>query len=145
MSTRVTDRDRGYKKLMKRLFTLDGKPKELTVGIHAEEGGRALQVGSSNEFGTNRIPERSFVRAWADDKQRENEELMKRAAERTIEGTSPEKALDQLGSQFVASMKKRITGQISPPNDPATIAQKGSSTPLINSGQLLNSINFKVK
>jgi hypothetical protein len=45
-------------------------------------------------------------------------------------------ALDQIGIYGIKLVVEKIDSQIPPPNAPATIAKKGSSTPLIDTGQM---------
>ena len=55
-----------------------------------------------------------------------------------------EQALGLVGS-FVASLiSKKIVDIKSPPNSPKTIEDKKSSNPLIDTGQLKNSITWEV-
>jgi hypothetical protein len=102
-------------------------------------------LATIHEYGLG-VPERSFVRAWADSNQQANEAALKAAAERVVRGSAPsaQVALDQVGLVFVGSIQARMAGGIPPGNSPATIARKGSSTPLIDTGQLRASIRHKV-
>jgi hypothetical protein len=51
-----------------------------------------------------------------------------------------------LGQWGAAAVKRTITsGQVTPPDAPGTIARKGSSTPLIDEGQLVNAITYAVE
>ena len=43
------------------------------------------------------------------------------------------------------AVKKYIVDGIPPPNSPETVARKGSSTPLIDKGSMLNSITYEVR
>ena len=144
------DVDKGYKDLVRRVYGV-GKPK-ITVGIFEvagaktyEEGLTLIEVAIANEFGTDRIPERSFIRAWFD----ENEEKIRAAVRVMLEATirgkyQPKQALELLGQKFVGEIQKRIAAGIEPANAPATIAAKGSSTPLIDKGTLRAGITYKV-
>lgn len=151
MSVKIKDVDRGYNALVKRVF---GKEKHsVAVGIFAKEGAQTyddgltvLQVAIWNEFGTDKIPERSFIRAYFD----ENQERLKKIFARlmsyyVIQGRgTKEQVLELLGQQIVGEIRKRISRGIPPPNAPSTIAKKGSSKPLIDTGQLRSSITYRV-
>jgi hypothetical protein len=50
-----------------------------------------------------------------------------------------------IGMRVVGDIQDRISDGIPPPNSPITIARKGSSKPLIDSGQLRQSISFEVR
>ena len=56
------------------------------------------------------------------------------------------KANNRIGLVFVRDARKLITvDKIYLPNSPATIALKGSSTPLIDTGDLVGAITYEVK
>ena len=54
------------------------------------------------------------------------------------------KALGLIGVKVVAWIKETIRAGLTPPNAPSTIERKGSSTPLVDDGQLINSIHFEI-
>jgi hypothetical protein len=149
---RFKDTDRGYKKRLASIKKAAGG-KTITVGIHETEG--AVQSGDTtiadiatfNEFGTSRIPERSFIRSWFDDKKAENADLLERAMRAVASGkvANLDMALDQVGAKFAGDIQRGIRDGIPPENDEKTIERKGSSTPLIDKGALFQSITWKVK
>ena len=51
---------------------------------------------------------------------------------------------ERLGAKMVADVQEKLTDINSPPNAPATIAKKGSSNPLIDTGGLRQRITYKV-
>lgn len=53
-------------------------------------------------------------------------------------------ALDRFGLWAVGEIQQRIADGIPPPNAQSTVDRKGSSTPLIETGQLRASIKHKV-
>jgi hypothetical protein len=55
-----------------------------------------------------------------------------------------DKAAERVALACEGSMKKRISRGVPPPNAAETIRRKGSSKPLINTGQLRNAIRGKV-
>lgn len=153
---RVKTKDKGYKRYVDRARKLT-KPQGVTVGIHADDGAQAhasrddakgapatlLDVAIWNEFGYG-VPERSFIRGWFDAAEPENMALAQRMLNRILKGELELKtALEQMGQKFVGQIQKRIAEGIAPANSPATIAQKGSSTPLIDTGQLRQGLTYK--
>lgn len=141
-------RDSGWSRAVKKLF----QGYVVTVGIHEKDGSRDAggatnaDAGFWNEFGTSRIPERSFLRSTFDEGLRVYKDTSKKAAVFAIRtGASFDKALAILGLKVSSDVKETIRSRIDPANAPSTIAKKGSSTPLIDTGQLLNSIDFEVK
>lgn len=150
---RVTDRDNGAKALMKRI----AQSGEITVGIHEAEGQAAkegddggdmqlIDVAIVHEFGSDdgRIPRRSFIRDWEDEKAEEHKGQLRQSGKAVIDGKlDAERALGRLGVLYQADIQKRIADGIEPENAPSTIARKGSSKPLIDTGQLRSSISHK--
>lgn len=148
----LKDVDHGYKKLVETVFGL-GKPK-ITVGIFEAEGNAKvgddeltlIQVAIWNEFGTDdgHVPARSFIRAWFDENAEKCREATRAMMQAVVAGKyTKEQALELLGQRFVAEIQKRIARGIDPPNAESTIKMKGSSTPLINTGQLRSGITYK--
>jgi len=150
---RITDRDRGWKALLKRTSHM-ARQRGVTVGVHSGEGAApsgdseltVLDVATIHEFGLGHNPERSFVRDFADEKRDEVKAAEKKIARAVTKGSQNlEDGLERFGLWIVSEMQARIRAGIAPPNDPVTIARKGSSTPLINFGQLVGSITHKVE
>jgi hypothetical protein len=151
VSSSVTDSDKGYRKLMASLAEAS-KGIVATVGIHAEEGGAGdgsssvIQVAEWAEFGTSRQPARPFVSSWADERgDKALAEIRDAIGEAVHRGSSPAIAVDRLAQKFAGEIQSRIADGIPPPNAPSTVAQKGSSTPLINTGQLRAAIRGKLE
>lgn len=114
-----------------------------------------VELAAMHEFGAG-VPERSFLRSTFDLHVGEYKTILKRELKRDIELAITQKrpvlrAADSRGMKRVAlkmegDVKKRIgTRQIPPPNAPSTIAQKGSDTPLIDTGKLRQSITSAVR
>lgn len=152
----VTDRDRGAKALLRRL----AEKHELTVGIHEADGAAVkespdgsesttlIDVGIIHEYGAPEagIPERSFIRAWADESRERHVAESREVGKLVVEGKlDAETALKRLGLRRQAEVQKRISEGIDPPLSEETIARKGSSKPLINTGQLRSAITNEVK
>ncbi len=149
--------DRGYAALFRRL----GKPAaEVTVGIQADTGAQLhppakgetvsgvtiAEVATYNEFGTSRIPRRSFVADWADETESENKATLRRLGTEVVEGKlqGPDAAVETFGKMSQGSMQRRMVSASFAPNAPSTIARKGSSLPLIDGGTLRKSIEYRV-
>jgi hypothetical protein len=146
---RIVDRDRGYRALLKRLRRAR-KRRAITVGVHSDTGGHGalsvVDIASIHEFGLGTVPERSFLRAWFDRERIENERIMVRLAESVIAGKNTvDVALEKMGLVFVGGLQKFVRAGIPPALAPATVARKGSSTPLIDTGQLVSSMLHKVE
>lgn len=53
--------------------------------------------------------------------------------------------LDALGLEAKGKMQEFARDLSSPPNSPFTVEQKGSSNPLVDSGNLIGSIDYEVE
>lgn len=152
MSVRIKDTDHGYRKMrenMKRASKGGG----VSVGIHANEGAQSeagsavtvLDVAIWNEFGLG-VDERSFLRAWVDENASVNAEKLRKAMISVVRGQKTlEQELELIGLSFQGGIQKKIASGVMPQNRQSTIDKKGSSTPLIDTGQLRQSITFLVR
>ncbi len=152
MSHDVEDKDHGYQALLKRMA---GAAASLTVGVHEAEGSASaeksagltlVEVAAFHEFGTRRTPRRSFIADWSDEFEETHKQQLRQMAKAVYEGkvASVEQGLARLGNLYVGEVQKRISQGIAPPLQPSTVARKGSSTPLIDTGQLRSSVRFVV-
>lgn len=144
----TTDRDLGLKRIMRELE----KAKTATVEVGIHEGSGQLdgvtiaQYAMYNEYGTSRIPERSFMRSTFDEKLGEIKATMDRQYNQVITGNSTVfRALSRLGMEHETDIKQKIRDLKTPPNAKSTIAKKGSDNPLIDTGTMLNTVRYVVK
>ncbi len=153
MANRVSDRDRGYRKRLKSIAKA-GRLMTVTVGVHDAEGGAAAtggdltvaDVATFGEFGTPTAPSRSFIRGYVDENETQIEADLRKMGEGIADGKITQQVgLERFGLFTVGAIQSRISDGIPPPNAESTIAAKGSSTPLINFGQLRSSILHKVE
>ncbi len=128
------------------------------VGVLVQSGGEErhedgdltlIEIAAIHEFGSEEagIPERSFIRRTFDQRVRTDLIQLQTALAREVvtKGMDPEKALSILGSWGSNEVKNTITeDDIPPPLKQATIDAKGSSKPLVDTGQLKNSISYQV-
>jgi hypothetical protein len=145
----VRDRDKGLKALLNRV--LASKNGGITVGVHAAEGGAAEPGGATvadvatwNHFGTSRIPPRPFLTNWFDANIQEVSTRLKAAGAAIVKGDDPYKALQRVALWAEGGVKRYIAEGVPPDNADSTVAKKGSSKPLIDTGQLRSSIRGKV-
>jgi len=152
----VEDIDKGWNALAQQVAKLSGEPHVL-IGVQGAQAasthpgpGEAVtnaQIASWNEFGTGRIPARSFIRETIDINQAPLLALTQKFGSAVLDARiGPAQALGLLGEHTRGLMIQRITAKILPLNRPSTIKRKGSETPLIAfTGTLKNSITFVVK
>jgi hypothetical protein len=119
----------------------------ITVGVHAAEGAASdggatvADIAEWNEFGTDRIPSRSFIGSWFDEREKRFPAAIKAEIEGAVRrGTSVTEAFQTLAVTFQADVQRRIAQGIEPANTDSTIKRKGSSTPLIDTGVLRSAI-----
>jgi hypothetical protein len=152
--SKVTVKDNGAKALLARAHKL-AAGRVVRVGVLDDapkregEGGTGsqslLEVAAQHEFGAGRIPQRSFIRGTVEAKGAEIADLQVSLAGRVLKGKlDPDQALEQLGAKVVGMVQTRIAAGIAPALHPDTIEKKGSSTPLIDTGQLRSSITYRV-
>jgi hypothetical protein len=130
-------------------------PNKVSVGFPAGEADQdVISRAIYNEFGTSRgIPERPAVRNAVRSKRAENRKAMTVAAKTVIRGAArgasaameKRKALSKLGIKVQGDIQAEITSLQTPPNAPSTIRQKGSSNPLIDTGEMRGAVTFKVE
>lgn len=109
------------------------------------DGTSVLAIAIMNEFGIG-IPERSFLRSTIAKKRREWTKLGLELVKQSYLDDQPiEIALEQLGAVMVEDIQTAIKAGIQPANAESTIISKGSSTPLIDTGLLLDSIISDVR
>lgn len=136
-------------KYQKTLDFFADKGGEITVGLHGDEGAGShdeksglstAEIGEAHEFGLG-VPQRSFIRAWFDENQSEIERVLNSQITKALsEGHDLDWGLERVALWAQADMQKRIVDGIKPDNHPMTIARKGSSTPLIDTGVLKASL-----
>jgi hypothetical protein len=91
------------------------------------------------------IPERSYLRAWFDENVDVLQATMERLIGQVVEGKiSGRAALETIGGYVVTHVQAYMVDLKTPPNAPSTIAHKGSSNPLIDTGQLKDAITWQV-
>lgn len=154
MGVIVRERDNGAKALLKRLRAVAGKRPSVTVGIDEEEGSEpegdsgatVAEVAAMHELGLGQ-EQRSFVRAYVDENEAQLASDLSHVGVAFLNGKEPdiEQGLERFGAKAAAGMRGRITGGELPANDPETVEQKGSSTPLIDEGNLVAAITHKVQ
>lgn len=128
---------------------------DITVGVHADDGAQGHSEGMSvadiasiHEFGAPAagIPMRSFIRGWWDESSDFIRDTLKRELTAAAQGKrTVDQALERAALIFEGAVKQRIARNIPPPLAPATIARKGSSVALIDTGQLRAAIRGRVK
>lgn len=145
-SGKKIDRAKAQRKLMKR----KGLIKKGGTGKKSESKGKGatvLEYAIFNEYGTSRIPKRPFFRLSVGTQKAQNEikEYLNTQIENIISGElTGQGAYENLGTFVVQKIKKTIMSGNFAPLDSKTIKRKGSSSPLIDTHSLYNSISYEI-
>lgn len=154
----VRDKDNGLHALADRLRDLqDGEGWTIQVGILDAEGQAKIghdgkeepvslaDVAAFHEYGLG-VPQRSFIGAYFDEHDKDIRVRASKSVQAFLKGAiSKDQCLAQVGSYCVGGIQVRISEGIEPWLMPATIRAKGSSIPLIDTGQLRTGVTWKVK
>ena len=135
--------------VLKALEELDGWT--IDVGVIGE-GGKyedskvtVLDVAKFNEYGTSNIPARPFIRGAYDSYKDDLTDMMFKYSSAVINGDMAVSMLNKgVGQASADYTREYLTDLSNPPNSPITIKLKGSSNPLIDTGQLRDSIDYEV-
>ena len=132
-------------------------PDRVKVGFPASKADQSdINKAIWNEFGTRGgasgggwggpIPERPFMRnAMRNNKTKYRAALRTSASKILLGTTSLTTVLNKLGSLAQGDIQDEITSLRSPPNAALTIALKGSSNPLINTGAMRAAVTWMLE
>lgn len=146
--------------------------KTIEIGIFGSESGEEILMrATANEFGANitvtdkmrgyfsnelgvtlspktkyiRIPERSFIRGYFTNERKRIQKISEQLITQVISlQITADDYFDLMGQEMVSGVQRYLTELKDPPNSPLTIELKGSSNPLIDTGQMRNSITYRV-
>lgn len=138
----VIDRDMGFK-AMKDFHVANAKGGYIDVGYFVES---IATYAAANEFGTDRIPSRAFMRSTIDRNRRKYERMIQDATLRAQKLNIPlETALLRVGNEVRNDIIQAIRGWSTPPNAESTAAKKGYNAPLTETGQMQRALNIRTK
>lgn len=117
-----------------------------TKGQRSKKAGLSMpQIAAQNEFGTDKIPARPFMRPAVDSNRAKLDKAISGEYDKVVMGTSTVKnSLNLIGLFMTGLIQKQIRATHYPPNAPSTIARKKSSHPLIDFGQMIQSVRHEV-
>jgi hypothetical protein len=142
----------GYARILEVLGSLG----HLTLGVQGKEAvtmhpdGRLLigQVAAIHELGLSghHRTKRSWLSSWIDAHAAEMHAQAADVMRAILAGTlTRKKGFEKLGYMWVQALRENITNSgIAPPLSPTTVAIKGHSVPLLDTGSLRDSITYKV-
>lgn len=123
-------------------------PRQVKVGFPAGKvDGPVVNRAIWNHYGTSRgIPSRPFLLNAIRKNRREYLEAMKTAGAKILRGEATlDQTMRKLGIMAQGDIQQEITDLRDPPNAPATIRAKGSSNPLIDTGEMRSKVTWEVK
>ena len=126
---------------------------EVAVGYQAgeaadEKGVDMCDIAMWNELGTqgeHPIPSRPFLRQTIDNNEGQIRNFCQDQAAQISQGGSAEDCLKRIGVYMKGLVQQTILDGDFVPNAPSTIRRKGSDSPLIDTGQLRQSVNYHVR
>lgn len=144
--------DANYKKFLKELGKIKGS--YVSIGIQEDAGDydsgtSVVAVGFWNEFGTEDIPSRPFIRSTLEAHKNELEELRQSLLKKVLNGDlTIEKGLETIGFRVREWIKATILQNDFQANAPSTAEAKRrkgvAPKPLLDTRLLLRSIEYKV-
>jgi len=147
---RVIDRDLGWQAIKREM--LKAKTLEVAVGIlegsKNGEGASIAEYATYNEFGTDKIPERPFMRTAFDESKEKIAQDMSREGKRIGWGRATAvDALTIIGQRHASRIQNVITGRdFLPKLAQQTIdAKKGSTKTLVDTGAMVNAVQISVR
>lgn len=117
---------------------------KVTDKMRAYLHSQGLHLKDSTEYIT--IPERAFLRNGYDLNRGKVAGGAENAMPAVLDGSmDTDSFLKMVGLILSSSIKDYATSLDSPPNHPFTSNQKGSSNPLVDTGDMINSITYEVE
>ena len=132
----VEDKDYGYLDAVKDINAL--ALKEVVAGVFGERA----EIAYRNEYGTERIPQRAFLRTAFDN---HVDEAIDKYAESVAKDGNCCDNLQTIADNMAEKVKESIKSGNWQPNAPSTVRRKGKNTPLIDTGKMLDSVKGEVR
>ena len=121
------------------------KKKGDTSPLRESKGGTSVaMVAAIQNFGAPKrgIPPRPFFSNMVRDKSPEWPDALEQNLKDT--GYNAQQSLSLMGEGIKGQLQQSIRDTTSPPNSQVTIDRKGFNSPLIDSGHMLNSVDYEV-
>jgi len=156
--TAITHRvDHGMAAFKKRLELIRLRKSFVKAGVLGKKNSRTAargeltnaQLASIHEFGLGKVPARPFIRPPFVMHKGSYLDILRDSYHGAMHSNNPNqfrKALALVGMKMAADIRNYVTAgpHIPPPLAPKTIDRKGSDRPLVDTGQLVRSVDFEV-
>ena len=145
----IKDFDGKFLDRLKKVLT--GKRERIVnVGFPASakepDGASTAMIAAVHEYGNEHVPERSFMRTSLQKNRGRYSALNEQNLKKVLNGgMSVDAALGQLGLMASSDIKEQIKNGSFAPLKQATIKRKGSSKPLIDTGQMRQSVTYELE
>lgn len=146
---RIIDKDTGFARFEIDLKGLRGR--QVRVGVTGDEsvdGVSVVDYAMYNEFGTSRgIPARPFMSTTYDRHHKKTEKFIEFMYGQLLDGKmSPDHLLKTAGADYQSKVQQTIRAAKTwaVPNAESTVAKKGSTSPLIDTGRMVQSVRYEV-
>src|SRR5215831_15146641 len=144
----VEDKDQGWQRIKLDFKQLDGMGVRVGImGTGEVDGVAVVDYAMYNEFGTRFIPPRPFMATTADRYRDGVYQYTSTLVGGMIDGKyNAKQVLNFVGMWYQAKIQQTIRDakEWAVPDLPATIARKGSSSPLIDTGRMVQSVTYEV-
>lgn len=148
MSVKIIDKDHGYAQLKIEVRKLKGRGVQVGIwGGDDAEGTSVVDYALYNEFGTRHIPSRPFLAMTYDRHKDKVHKYIEFLAGKLADGNmTGDRMLQLIGEDFMNKMKMMVRNatEWAIPIKDATAERKGSTSPLIDTGRMINAINYEV-
>lgn len=138
----VQDTDLGFDAMIEGITQLVGSGAK--VGLLPPSSQEVIDRGAWNEFGTATIPARPFMRNAVDSNTDTVDALLVGALVNAIEGNGAGATDVAVGIQKLVKDQIQTSPSWAIPNTLETVILKGHDHPLIDTGEMLDSISFVV-
>ena len=127
-------------------FQVGSQTKTQKKGTREKKGGKSMpQIAAENEYGTKYIKPRPFMSTALDMNLPLIHGYIEKQYDLILRGKSTAyKSLGLIGQLMTGLIQKRIRQIVIPANSDRTIAIKKSSKPLIDFGQMIQSVRYVV-
>lgn len=139
-------RNGGAAAIEARIRAMRSQPNSVAVGFPNGTDPEQVMKAVFMNFGTVNVPARPFFTNAMRDNRRKYRDFMGRSFEGLLLGeTSLSTVLNRLGLVAVGDIQEAIGSNTPPPLAPATIARKGSSRTLVDTGALRQSVLHELR
>lgn len=107
------------------------------------------ELASIHEFGLGNVPPRPFIRPPFVVHKPEYLTLLRKGYAQAMKSNNPDsfrRVLALIGAKMAADIRNYVTQGpgVSPPLAATTVARKGSSRPLVDTGQMIRAVDYEV-